>query len=316
VNCERFEALLDDYLDGRLSEVEQRAAAAHEAACARCAALGASLRGTLAALGPDLAAPAGGVPDLAAEILARTSGAACGRAQLLLPEFVDALLAPAEAELVRGHVEHCPRCAALQQALVWLQGELPRLANVDPPVDFTAAIVAATAGLASRRAAPTRAWNDWLQRLLARPRFAWEAAYVATVVLALIFGSSISPLRHVPSRALAIIQVDPVPAATGAASQLRDLHGSIGDAGSKVWDGTAGRVADAGRQASGEVAERHPGMREAWANLRQHGGEARHNLGGGNFASAGLSFNAMAADVRALWRAWRTPAPDSLAAPN
>lgn len=316
MNCERFEARLDDYLDGTLSEVELRAAAAHEASCTACAALAASVRETLATLGPDLALPAGEAPDLAADIVARTSGAACGRVQGILPELVDGGLRAAEAGLVELHLAHCARCATLRQALLWLQDELPRYALVEPPADLAASIVEATAGLAARRAARRLAWHEWVQRLVSRPRFAWEAAYVATVVLALVFGSSLSPLKDVPQRALAIIQVDPRPAATGAASQLRDLHGSIGDAGSRVWDDTAGRVAGAGREAGGQVAERHPGMRQAWTNLKQHGGEARRNLGGGNFASAGLSFNAMTADLRALWRSWRTPAPDTLAVPN
>ena len=316
MNCERFADRLDDYLDGQLSEVEQRAAAAHEAACTACAALAASLRETLAALGPDLALLAGAAPDLAPDIVARTSGAACGRVQMLLPGLVDGMLAASDADLVQVHLAHCARCLTLQRALVWLGSELPQLALVEPALDLTDEIVASTSGLRARQVARRRAVQEWLQRLVARPRFAWEAAYVATVLLALLFGSSLSPLKEVPSRALAMIQVDPRPAATTAATQLRDLHGDIGAAGSRVWDGTAGRVAGAGREASGQVAERHPGMRQAWQNLQKHGGEARRNLGGGNFASAGLSFNAMTADVRALWRSWRTPPPDTLETPS
>jgi anti-sigma factor RsiW len=309
VNCERFEAHLDDYLDGGLSEVEARAAAEHEQSCPQCAALAASLRDTLADLGPELAQP-GPVPaDLAAGILARTSGAACGRVQGLLADLVDGTLAASDAGMVELHLGSCARCAGLHRALVWLAGELPQLADIEPDEDLTPEIVAATSGLRARRAARRRAVHAWFERLVARPRFAWEAAYVASVLLALLFGSSFSPLKHMPSRALAMIQMDPRPAASNAATQLRELHGGIGDAGSRVWDGTAGRVAEAG----GEVAEGHPGMRQAWQNLRQHGGEARHNLGGGNFASAGLSFNAMAADVRALWRSWRTSPPDTTA---
>jgi anti-sigma factor RsiW len=316
VNCARFEERLDDYLDGKLSEVEQRAAEAHETACTECAALAASLRETLAALGPELALPAGAPPDLAADIVARTSGPACGRVQSMLTSLVDGTLPGSEADLVHLHLGHCPRCATLHRALAWLEVELPQLALIEPALDLTDEIVAATSGLRARRAARRRAVQSWFQGLVARPRFAWEFAYVATVLLVLLFGSSLSPLKDVPSRALAMIQVDPRPAATTAATQLRELHGDIGAAGSRVWDGTAGRVADAGREASGQIAERHPGMRRAWQNLQQHSGEARRNLGGGNFASAGLSFTAMAADVRALWHSWRASAPGTTTPPN
>jgi hypothetical protein len=71
--------------------------------------------------------------------------------------------------------------------------DLPGLADMDPGPGFTGRVLAAT----SRRPAPegwrTRVSGAWWA-LVRRPRFAWEAAYVATVCWVLLFGNPVGAI--------------------------------------------------------------------------------------------------------------------------
>jgi hypothetical protein len=145
---------------------------------------------------------------------------------------------------------------------------------------------------------------NWWARLIARPRFAWEAAYVALLVLIGLFGTSVSPFRSVPSRALAIVQLDPRAA-------LRAAYDGVDAAGRHAWDASAGRITRGVRSEASVVADDHPGMHEAYGNLQLHWGELQQSTGDRNFASASLALGAMRHDVRALWSAWMSRAPDA-----
>lgn len=301
MNCERFEDRLADYLDGRLSDIEERQAGEHLAQCNACAALLRTLRDTLAGL-PAAAAP-DVTPDasLTGAIVERTSGSPCERAQGFLVDLVDGALGSGDTLLVQSHLEHCSRCAALHGALQWLGHELPAMAEIDPGPAFTRAVVAHTAGQAAVTPQRVPAWREaaaaWWMRMVARPRFAWEAAYVALLVLVGLFGTSVSPFRGVPSRALAIVQLDPRAA-------VRTVYDGIGAGGRHAWDASAGRLArGAGAQASA-VADTHPGMHEAYGNLQLHWGELQQSAGDRNVASASLALDSMRRDLRALWSAW------------
>jgi hypothetical protein len=72
--------------------------------------------------------------------------------------------------------------------------DLPLLSEMDPGPGFTERVLAAT----SRRLEPAgwaeRARLAW-QMLVRRPRFAWEAAYVATVCWVLVFGNPVSAIE-------------------------------------------------------------------------------------------------------------------------
>ena len=309
MNCDRFEARLDDYLDGRLSEIERRAADEHLAQCDVCTALLRTLGDMLASL-PTAAMP-GPLPDasLTRTIVERTSGSPCERAQGFLVELVDGALGSEETGLVRSHLEHCTRCPALHGALQWLGHELPAMAEIDPGPAFTRAVVANTAGRpvaqTQRGPAGREAAADWWARVVARPRFAWEAAYVALLVLVGLFGTSVSPFRGVPSRALAIVQLDPRSAA-------RAVYDGVDTAGRHAWDASAGRIARSAREQAGTVADQHPGMHEAYGSLQLHWGEVQQSTGDRNFASASLALGAMRHDLRALWSAWaRTSAAEA-----
>jgi anti-sigma factor RsiW len=313
MSCERFLQLLDAFLDERLSDVERRAAEEHLAGCAACTSLVHAVRDSMGALdaaaGADALVP---VPaDLAPGILARTSGPACGSAQPLLPELVDGELDPTRARLLALHLEHCARCAALRDTLVWLRSELPQMAALAPRPDLVPAILGATTK--RNRAAGSRPRWEHLRAILrgwmARPQFAWEAAYAGTLALVLLFGTGISPWREVPSRALAVIQVDPRAAAATASSELRDLHGGVGAATSAAWDATAGRLTDRIRDAARSWAAERPGTLEAWGELDRHADDAWHGMRTRNFASASLAVSAMGQDLQALWRSARRSEP-------
>jgi hypothetical protein len=72
--------------------------------------------------------------------------------------------------------------------------DLPLLAEMDPGPGFTERVLLAT----SRKPAPlgwrARASGAW-RALVRRPRFAWEAAYVATVCWVLVFGNPVGAIE-------------------------------------------------------------------------------------------------------------------------
>ena len=72
--------------------------------------------------------------------------------------------------------------------------ELPLLAEMDPGPAFTERVLMAT----SRRPAPegwrVRVSGGW-RALVSRPRFAWEAAYLATVCWVLVFGNPVGAIE-------------------------------------------------------------------------------------------------------------------------
>jgi anti-sigma factor RsiW len=313
VNCRRFEERLDDFTDGRLSDIELRAAVEHLESCARCRALVEALRDSLAALGPETLCevPGAGDADLAAAILARTSGGACAGAQMRLADLVDGALPADDVRLVELHLEGCPRCAALRGALTWLAGLLPQMARLEPDVDLAPVVARRIAALgAARRRAPRWAESAatiggaW-RRLLLRPRFAWEAAYVGLLTLVFLCGTPVSPFRGVPQRALAAVQLDPRYALDALVERARALHSGIGALGARAWDASGGRATNRAREMGDDFAGRHPGMHEAWAGLDLHGDELRRQIGARNLAGATVALDALGNDLRAFWRSWR-----------
>jgi predicted anti-sigma-YlaC factor YlaD len=313
VSCERIHEQLPEFLEGRLSELERRTVEEHLAGCAACQALLETLQGTLDALAPDTgqSATVEAPPDLAGAILARTSGPACGRAQEFLCDLVDGALAPAEAELVESHVEHCTRCASLRDTLAWLRTELSQMSHLEPRPELVPAILAATVRAEPRRAAArsaiVAAAQRWWEHVVARPRFAWEAAYVATLIAVLLFGTPVSPFRGVPSRALAAVQIDPRSSAQSTGDRLRQVRDGIGGAGTAVWDATGGRAVGGVRGRASAYAAGHPGMTEAWSDLGEHSSDLRRALGARNLAEASLVMRSIGEDLGAFWKSYRAP---------
>lgn len=137
--------------------------------------------------------------SLTQAILARTSGGGCGAARDRLCDFADGALAAFDGDLVAGHLDHCPACAALAAALAEAAEVLPSFATLAPRVSLVSGVLSAT----SRRVAePTfgeRA-KVWLAHIADRPRFSLEAAYVLTVLLLVVFGNPVNAFKEASVR--------------------------------------------------------------------------------------------------------------------
>lgn len=108
-------------------------------------------------------------PDLTQAILARTSGGSCEALRAQACAYVDGELDPVRTGLVEAHLAHCPGCTGLVATLRAAEARLPELRAVDPGPWFTQRVL--------RACRPAPAPSLW-SRLLHRPRFALEAAYV------------------------------------------------------------------------------------------------------------------------------------------
>jgi hypothetical protein len=148
--------------------------------------------------------------DVAAPVMAATGGTPCDRARALLASSRDAALNATDADLLAGHAARCTECRMFAATLAAVTDALPTLAEWDPGPGFAAAVLARTS---LRQADPS--WGDrwraaW-QRLVQRPRFAWEAAYVVTLCWLLIFGHPINALDWTTARVSAVAR-ETVPA--------------------------------------------------------------------------------------------------------
>jgi anti-sigma factor RsiW len=195
MNCRELEGRLEALLDGELNEGERRRYARHLEGCPSCRELAEPL--AVSAAPPD---------DLVDMVLARTSGSPCSQAERLLCDWLDGEIAGADRELVGGHLDSCDRCRSLAAAMVRLEVELPALVELRPEPGFVDAVLAATLPVRVRlRRWWAAVWPQWVER----PRFASEAAFVATMVLVLVFATPGSPLEAVPTKALDLARTDP-----------------------------------------------------------------------------------------------------------
>lgn len=160
--------------------------------------------------------------DLLAGVLARTTGPVCGRAHELLPAEG---LPETDRRLLALHLEGCAECRALAAALAALAEDLPALAEMAPEPGFAEDVLART----SRAAPAVPALERWARRLagglsgnwaalaggwrrtsavwVRRPRFAWEAAFLLTLVLSPVFAAAGAPLQE---RAVELGRENPV----------------------------------------------------------------------------------------------------------
>jgi len=71
--------------------------------------------------------------------------------------------------------------------------DLPLLADMDPGPGFAERVLMATSSKAATEGWRTRVAGAWWA-IVRRPRFAWEAAYVATVCWVLVFGNPVGAI--------------------------------------------------------------------------------------------------------------------------
>jgi hypothetical protein len=172
------------------------------------------------------------------EVLERTSGSPCERARALLSQRADAPLAAGDGDLLRMHLEGCAGCRAMAVVMDALRVALPALAEMEPDEEFTAEVLARTADLVAARqaeraaagamAVPQREGRPvarvtarsrargWWRRQVARPRFAWELAYAATLLLFLGARIAGAPLPDLISGTLQGRDANPVQLAKAA----------------------------------------------------------------------------------------------------
>ena len=311
MDCRQWETGFDDLLEGRCDAARRAALEAHAAACPRCGSLLALARGDGARLAPP------DVPDLAAAVLARTSGPACDRAGGLLAALADGAPELGDAQLLQAHLAGCASCRALAATLAWLSPELRAMAEVEPDARLLADVLAATS--ARGRPAPAasgaraRAALDagraraaaWWERQIRRPQFAFEFAYVGTMVLIALFATPISPLRGAPEKALAVVQASPAGLAASTRGLVDILPGETGEAARAAWDVTGGRVERALDGAAAGLAERGRRTASARARLGRDLSATGRALVRFDFVTAATHWRDARRDLQTLWRDWR-----------
>ena len=188
MDCGHFAEILADFQEGTLSPGEQSAAQAHLAECSLCQRLLEIARGEV-----DLFSQAQH-EELARFILDRTSGSGCVRVESTLWDFIEGDLGAEDSHLISLHLEHCAECRSVAEDLVLMRQELPAMADIDPGESFTRDVVCATKRLRPYKSDLNSGFRAWWDRMVQRPRFALEAAYVGTLVLFLTFSiASLSP---------------------------------------------------------------------------------------------------------------------------
>ena len=221
MNCRDVEERLDAYLAQALTAEECRELQTHVDSCAACGRL------LGVALGQaDLTdSPRG----LAEGVFERTSGSPCIRARELLCDHVDGQLGAAETDLLRRHLDHCPACAALWAALSELRVELPGMADIQPDPFFCAAVIRRLSRLETPSADRQSRVRQWWASVVRRPRFSWEVAYVATLLLVFAIGNPFSP-----SYGSSLRESVPAAAWARASRQVPQFWETLADRGSSA----------------------------------------------------------------------------------
>jgi predicted anti-sigma-YlaC factor YlaD len=300
MDCKSWQDRLDDFLSDRLPAAERRLVQEHLAVCSHCQDLLSAVRRNLAILSqPEQ-------QNLTTEILARTSGPACGRAQQMLAEMVEGSLPASEAQLVRGHVEHCSECEELAVTLTWLLPELRQMGALEPDRAFTADVLRAT------RAIRRRSWRAWLpdltawwRRQIARPQFSLQAAYVGTMLLVLLFGTPISPFKQAPEKALEVVQTGPDLLTAALVLPASQWPAKAAELGHSIWNATGAHVARFVESRRDGLRERRERTGPALSSMRRHGNACLDALLSGDFMPALSHLGEMQNDLVEAWHRYR-----------
>ena len=175
MTCRFIEDRLEQILAGTISSEMLAVIKGHLAKCDTCRQLVEIAEGRLDSRSGESA------PDITREVLEKTSGVACEKARMQMGDWVDAQLRQGDRELLELHLKHCPPCQDLAAVLLSLKADLPSMAEVTPDPDFCPSVLKATVARKRWRTHVAK----WWENLFRRPRIAWEAAYLGTL---LIFG--------------------------------------------------------------------------------------------------------------------------------
>jgi predicted anti-sigma-YlaC factor YlaD len=291
MRCEEFRDRLDAIVARTLDAADSARADAHEQGCAACNAL---LR---VATGEENPLQRTAADALAGRVLRGTIGTSqCSGARQRLCEHMDVPPDPIDAQLVAMHLEHCSACTAVASALAALRIDVPTLATWSPDAAFVTDVLLAT----SRRpqAAWAASWRRRWQRLLQRPRLAWELAYGATLIVALLAGPPTAPLHRVPRQALALVQVDPQ---AFVAASVRVGTRAV-DFGQSLWDATGGELQARARAEVAAFGTTHPQLHVAWKDLQRHVVELGRGMGAADIGRITRALEQIGTDLLALGR--------------
>lgn len=177
MNCGKFESQMELFLAEKLPPASMRECREHVDSCLACRDLL-----DLAKREP-IHIESAQTEELIQAVLDKTSGKSCGYSHKLLPDYIDGAMSTASNELIESHLKNCRSCRQMHQTLKELMEELPALAQIDPGSSFTRECMHAFREVQDQRSQswirPGRIWS----RLVARPRLAWESAYVLTLLL-------------------------------------------------------------------------------------------------------------------------------------
>ena len=320
MSCSWFDERVDELIAGTLPAADLARAAAHAAECPRCG----EVYGLVA--GASGGGPAEAPVDFAEGVLSQTSGRSCEPAHARLGDLLDGTLGPVDRQLVEAHLEHCADCAVLAAAAARLSDELPALAELPPPPELVDAVLARTHGTA-RRPVPTglysfprptrsRRWRDVARRLFARPRIAWEAGYVAALLVWLVFGASWSPLRATAVEARVLLEQGVSVARAAGAGSVASVNRAIAAVSERTVR-AAHDVSGAARRLAGpwhrRVAAAAPDLGRHWRQLVQ--ALEDRDLFGGVDALRSLTRDAAAMLAELLSPYSSTPAADDASRP-
>jgi hypothetical protein len=185
MTCSDFECRLELFAAGMLPPREEESIHRHLDACDRCRSLAGALRGEAGMHALEIPV------DLTSAILCSTSGPACPEGERHLCAWADGMLAQMDRELLALHLEHCFGCRKLADTLAELKEILPGMATLEPDPYFTVDVLKLAMKSRSREniEPPPLKLAVWWRRLMRRPRFAWEAAYIGTILILIILGN-------------------------------------------------------------------------------------------------------------------------------
>ncbi|MBU0743586.1 zf-HC2 domain-containing protein [bacterium] len=297
--CDRWYAMLDDFLSGKLDAAAETFFLGHAAGCDRC-------REALMLVSADL--PELGDPDgldadeLTGAVLAATSGPTCIRAESLLAMRPDGSLTEREAGLLEDHLAHCAPCSELASTLAWVMPAVSELAEPELDPAFTYDVLRATAAARARKRSGHLGrlgdrWQAWWTGQVGRPQFVWEAAFAATVALVLLFGTPLSPARETPAKALRVVRAGP---------------DWLMERADQVLDAAGGLAADL----SHDIGERRNRTAPDRSDLKRHGQALGSSLLRADFDEASTASRSMREDVKKMWENWRGCRPGSLEPPE
>ena len=290
---DRLEALLDETLGGDA----RRAAEEHLRECADCRQLV-----ELARSEPDGTAVE--PPDsLAGSILERTSGPACETARDRLCDYVDGSLPEFDSDLVRLHLDGCEACEGLAAALASLARELPAMAEIEPDSAFVSDVLSRTVPWRrrlARRLEKLTAIRDLWPRVVRRPRFALEAAYVGTLVLVLIFGPNL-PLAGVPRKAIDMLRARPLVESGEARHRIARIEGRVVSGARDVWEATGGEIAAGSRRVATDLAQRYARTGETRSDLGRRAGQLVDAARDADPGAAATALRGIGSDLGTLW---------------